>query len=265
MKIITAILLLSVTFSAHAQLKWLFGKKKQATTNEVEQVINLTDGPALTVVLNGGEFVELDKVRSIEKSRTACFQGAKPTVGLSESAQNLEQMRLALTKPDCGKGYADALIAGEERKLGQTQARWGAVQGLGKAVVGGIISGIGIDRGADVAVAGLNALSNRPPTTQVEINPSDNSSVDILGNVGQDNTFTQANQELGGIPLNPVDSDPIAFAPGGGGTDPGELPSLAELCIGEGFDFVVEENRCSDGQGGTVVFDDEGGFTIIIE
>jgi len=82
--------------------------------------------------------------------------------------------------------------------------------------------------------------------------------------VGNENTFNEA----GGIPTEPLTFSEASLTPGVDGDMPiGELPSeiptTNELCIGEGFDFIVEDGRCSNGSGGTVIFFDDGSFSVI--
>jgi len=237
---------------------WITGKKEQ--TNETINT-NVVDGDTRTVVLTGKEYVEARKIEVSEQARVKCFEsnGAMPT---DPTAQALREMRLATGGAlDCGVGYADSLVAKEERKLGQTQARWGAASGVAKSVVGAVVTGVGIDRGAEVLTAGLNVLGNRPPTTQIEINPNDESSVNVTGNIGEGNSFEQ-----NGIITEPAPVNPITF--GGDESEPDTEvfdpeADLAQLCTINGFDFIVEENRCSNRIGGTVIFQEDGSFTII--
>ena len=260
--LITAIVLMAITSTVQAgPFDWLIGKKKEKTNETI--FTDVVGGDARTIVLTGEEYVEARKIEVIEAARGKCFEsnGAMPT---DPTAQSLREMRLATGGAlDCGAGYADSLVAKEERKLGQTQARWSAGASLGKAVVGAVVTGVGIDRGAEVLTAGINSLGNRPPTTQIEINPNDESSVNVTGNIGEGNAFEQ-----NGIITEPAPINPITFS--GDSSEPEtetELfdpeADLAQLCSSNDFDFIVEENRCSNRIGGTVIFEEDGSFTII--
>ena len=207
MKTALFIFTLLFTVSANAQFLGLFGKKKEPEKVEtINQVV--TPDSVLTVAVTSDDFVTIDTVRRIEASRAACFTSQRSTVGLSDAVGSMEQMRLALTAQDCGKGYADALVAVENRKLGQTQARWGGFydtvqKGLGvaaKAYVGGKL----VDGGTEI----FNSAISRAGT-QVTV---DNGAT-VTGAVGQGNTYT-ATEQVSGILTQPAPVAPIAFGTG---------------------------------------------------
>lgn len=250
MKHFVAIILLLFAFEASAQL-WPFGKKEEPTNETINQVTSGDD--TFSVVLTGSEFVELDKVRSSEATRATCFSSLKPTVGLPESAANLEQMRLLIAgeRLDCGNGWADIEVAKENRKLGQTQARWGAGRDIGVALIGGAtkgyLGGKAIDRGADF----LQGLSENAGT---RVEASDGGTIEVFGNLGEGNIFeSNMTEQVSGILTNPADVNPINLA--------GETPveEMAFNCVdlrgllptdADGIDANGDGLVCSDGAGG---------------
>lgn len=250
--IITLVLLFSFTATAHAG--WfsnIFGGKK-ADTNETVLQQTTSSGETMTVVLTGEEFVKVDNVRSIEGARKSCFDSRKATSGLSDVVGGMEQMRLALTAPDCGSGYADALIAVENRKLGQTKVRWGAFSdvtgGVLKTAAGVYLGGEAIDGAVSLGTAALSAAGSRTTITA-----SGESNISLTGNVGEGNSF---NNE--GIPVNPADLATLTTA-NEEADEMAEMPEIDGVCVDlrpvldrdpEGLDANGDGFVCSDGEGG---------------
>ena len=179
------ILILLITFSTQANAGWFSNifKKKQKTNETVNVVVD-GSGDVISVVLTGKEFVEHQNVENAELSRVACFESRKPTTGLSDSAQDLEQMRLALTSADCGMGYNDTLIAKEEGKTNRTKARWSATGGVIQKGLGTIGIVAGVNAIADVIETGFEAAGT-------DISLSGSSRLTSTGNIGEDNEFDQ--------------------------------------------------------------------------
>lgn len=242
MKTALFIFTLLFTVSANAQFLGLFGKKKAEPEPEtINQVVQ--NGTVLTVAVSSADFVTVDNVRSIEAARKACFESQKATPGLSDTVGGMEQMRLALTAPDCGKGYADALIAVENRKLGQTQARWGGFYDTAQTLAGiggkAYAAGKLIDGGVDVF---NNAVSRAGAQVTV-----DNGST-VTGAVGEGNTYT-ATEQVSGILTQPAPVSPIAF-----GSEAANVACLDVRAVlatdPAGIDGNGDGLVCSDNAGG---------------
>lgn len=217
------IVLMSVFTSSQAGL-FDFWKKKKPTNETV--ITNVVDGDTRTIVLTGEEYVKTRSIEVSEETRGKCFD-ANAAMPTSDTAQALREMRLATGGGiPCGAGYGDALVAEQNRKLGQTQARWGGAEGLGKALIGGATTGYLGGKALD-AVESIFTTQAQNAGTNISINPSDNSSVDIDGNIGEGNAIKNKYDEVElpeevesfvCVDLRPVlSSDPIGVDVNGDG------------------------------------------------
>jgi len=241
------LILLTLTFSVNAYAGfWDFLKRKPKTNQTtIQQTVN---GQALTVVLTGEEFVKVENVRSIEQTRTTCYENmAAPTPeGMDSHAQVAREFRLMAQEVNCGSGYADALIAVEARKSSQTKARWGVFKAIGTAAITGTVvdrlGGSIIDGGVKLGAAALSGAGSN--TT---INASDGST--ITGALGEGNTYATTEQ-VSGILTNPANVDDISL-----GADPVVPVTDEATCLAAGGDPVIVDGvyiRCSDGSGGSL-------------
>ncbi len=235
--LLVAVLAMPITAQA-GPLTWLFGKKKEA--DPVTQItVETNSGNDVLVELSGSQFLDLQKSVDDRQARETCYQNLN-TAGMDSHAQVLREVGNLLGKGiDCGPNNADVAIARENRKLGQTQARWAGFGDVTKTLVGGATKITLADKIGDAVIAGVSKPSNQTTV-------SDNST--YQGAQGNGASYNETRTEV-------ADSD----------IEEGEEPiSDFDACIAAGGDPVNTDgnvmvsaddgvfDRCSDGAGGTL-------------
>ncbi len=165
--------------------------------------------------------------------------------GLVESNKALANQNKPHIVPcsNIGTNSNDVLVAQEQGRTQRSVSRWGFAGKVAPIAIGAYAGVKAVQSITDLATAGLNAAGNRT-TINGDNNRTIEQTADNQSTISDSGNYNEA----GGIPVNETDISLTAANE----SEEEQEQTMEELCTAAGGTWIAEEQRCSDGNGGTI-------------
>lgn len=212
-----------------------------------------TDGTILktTVAISGKQFAEMQNVKAAEGSNAAYYAAQQAKYSKLTDGRDIALVDAiaALSGSKQPTNYNDALIARSNNNTLIWSKITGGVTNILKYGVGAYLGGKAID-GVVATTNSRNAVLSDAVDNVGDRHTVNNNGDQNQVTFGDESPVTQDNAR--GIPVNPADVEPISLGGSSTSTSTSSTISTEAACIAAGGEWVADEQRCSDGMGGTL-------------